>query len=109
MGNIFKSEGLFVAGSDPRAPVELASRDAIERLWDRLIPLMLENARRSGPVLTLHSSLRRGGERYWVYRRAGRPCFRCNSPVEMVRQGELRRTTYLCTTCQDEPTANRAR
>ncbi len=101
IGNIFKSEGLFLAGLDPRAAVKLIERAEIERLWDRLIPVMLENSRRPGLVVTLHRSLRRGGERYWAYRRTGRPCFRCNSMIEMVRQGELRRTTYFCRSCQD--------
>lgn len=81
--------------------MKLTSRSPIERFWDRLIPVMLENSRRSGPVVTLHHNLRRGGERYWAYRRTGRPCFRCNSMIEMVRQGELRRTTYFCSRCQD--------
>ncbi len=101
IGNIFKSEGLFLAGLDPRATVKSLQRTQVERLWDRLIPVMLENARRSGPVVTLHPSLRRGGERYWTYRRRGLPCFRCNSMIEMVRQGELRRTTYFCVSCQN--------
>ncbi len=100
IGNIFKSEGLFLAGLDPRVPVKLTSQSQVEQLWDRLIPVMLENSRRSGPVVTLHRSLRRGGERYWAYRRTGRPCFRCNAMIEMVRQGELRRTTYFCSRCQ---------
>ncbi len=101
VGNIFKSEGLFLAGLDPQTAVELIERTEVERLWDRLIPIMLENSRRSGPVVTLHRVLRRGGERFWAYRRTGRPCFRCNSMIQMVRQGELRRATYYCGSCQD--------
>jgi DNA-formamidopyrimidine glycosylase len=107
VGNIFKSEGLFVAGLDPRSPVGLVARDSIERLWDLLIPMMASNARRSGPILTLHGSLRRGGERYWVYRRRGKPCFRCGTPIEMLRQGQLKRTTYFCPSCQDAATLRR--
>lgn len=100
IGNIFKSEGLFLAALDPRAAVELTSRTQVERLWDLLVPVMLANAARSGPVVTLNRNLSRGAERYWAYRRTGRPCFRCNSIIEMVRQGELRRTTYFCGRCQ---------
>jgi formamidopyrimidine-DNA glycosylase len=101
IGNIFKSEGLFLAGLDPRVAVESTGRDQVERIWELLIPVMLANAARSGPVVTLNRNLRRGAERYWAYRRAGRPCFRCNSIIEMVRQGKLRRTTYFCRGCQD--------
>ncbi len=103
IGNIFKSEGLFLASIDPRAPVGALDRTPIERLWDRLIPVMLENARRSGPIVTLDPALRRGGERHWVYRRRGKRCFRCQGSIEMQRQGQLQRSTYYCTGCQRRP------
>lgn len=100
IGNIFKSEGLFLAAIDPRVPLRELDRSRVERLWDRLIPVMLDNARRSGPIMTLDPALRRGGERYWVYRRRGRRCFRCQGGVEMRRQGEHQRSTYFCASCQ---------
>ncbi len=101
IGNIFKSEGLFLAGLDPRVPLKLTSRSQLKRLWDRLIPVMLDNSRRSGLVVTLHRNLRRRGERYWAYRRTGRPCFRCNCMIEILPPGKLRRTTYFFSRCQD--------
>ncbi|UCC84194.1 MAG: hypothetical protein JSW46_04485 [Gemmatimonadota bacterium] len=107
VGNIFKSEGLFAANLDPRVPMRLVDRDSLERLWDVLVPMMEDNAKRSGPVITLNSNLRRRGERHWVYRRTRRPCFRCSTPVEMIRQGQHRRTTYYCPTCQNGPSLRR--
>ncbi len=103
IGNIFKSEGLFLSGIDPRTPAHLIARVAIERTWSILIPLMLQNARRSGPIVTLNANLRRGGERCWVYRRSSRPCFRCNTPIGMIRQGQLKRTSFFCPNCQKDP------
>jgi formamidopyrimidine-DNA glycosylase len=103
VGNIFKSEGLFAASLDPRVPMILVDRDSLERLWHVLIPMMSDSAKRSGPVVTLNSSLRRGGERYWVYQRTRRPCYRCGTAVAMIRQGQQRRTTYYCPSCQNGP------
>jgi DNA-formamidopyrimidine glycosylase len=100
IGNIYKSEGLFLARIDPRRPAADVAREELERVWDALIPLMLEGARHHGPTTTLPPAMREDGARHWVYRRRGRPCHRCGTPIEMVRQGELRRATYHCPRCQ---------
>jgi formamidopyrimidine-DNA glycosylase len=103
IGNIFKSEGLFLAGINPLAAMASITRAQLERIWDVLIPIMNQCARRSGPIVTLDKSLRRDGERHWVYRRSGRPCFRCGVSIAMARQGQLRRSTYRCPRCQARP------
>lgn len=36
-----------------------------------------------------------------VYRRAGRPCRRCGTPIRSRGLGEANRTAYWCPTCQD--------
>lgn len=100
VGNIFKAEGLFLAGMDPACSVERISRDELDRLWDVLIPQMLEAASRPGPILTLPRHLRRGRDRNWVYWRSGRPCFRCEARISTLRQGEMRRITFFCPRCQ---------
>lgn len=41
-----------------------------------------------------------GRERNWVYRRRGRPCYRCGTPIEMIRQDRHERMTYFCSNCQ---------
>ena len=40
-----------------------------------------------------------------VYRRAGRPCPRCGTPIQAWGQGDANRTAYWCRRCQvgDEP------
>ena len=35
-----------------------------------------------------------------VYRRAGRPCGRCGTPIESRGQGDDNRTAYWCPACQ---------
>ncbi len=100
IGNIYKSEGLFLARIDPRRPARNVGAHELGRLWTTLAPLMHEGAQRLGAITTLPPGASERGERTWVYRRRTRPCFVCGTPIEMVRQGELRRATYYCPSCQ---------
>ena len=100
IGNIYKSEGLFLARIDPRRSAGGLSDQELDRLWDALVPLMHEGTERYGRTTTLPEALRAGGEFNWVYRRRRRPCFRCGAEIAMVRQGELARATYFCPGCQ---------
>jgi endonuclease VIII len=100
IGNIYKSEGLFLAGIDPRRPVSEISSEAVDRIWDALAPLMREGVERYGPTMTLPDELRNGGERNWVYRRSGRPCLRCGEKIQRIRQGQNQRATFFCPRCQ---------
>jgi endonuclease VIII len=104
IGNIFKSEGLFLAGIDPRRPARRVPRIAQQRLWSALQPIMRASAESFGPTITRDSD----GDRYWVYRRRGRPCLVCGTPIDMVRQGELARATYFCPSCQPPQAASSA-
>ena len=40
------------------------------------------------------------GSAPWVYRRSGRPCRRCSTPVRGGRLGEQARAVFWCPTCQ---------
>ena len=100
IGNIYKSEGLFVAGIDPRRRVAEVERADVERVWDVAIPMMWEGARTYGPITTLPADLQKGRTRNWVYRRNKKPCFQCGATIEMIRQGPMQRTTYFCPHCQ---------
>ncbi len=100
LGNIFKSEGLFLAGIDPRRPAQSVARDELDRTWDALLPLMWRGTERYGKTATTSPEMQADGTLHWVYRRKGRPCLRCSTPIEMVRQGDLDRSTYFCPQCQ---------
>ena len=104
IGNIYKSEGLFLACIDPR---EMASRipiDDIAVFFGEVIPLMQAGRQHFGMIETLPEELRyEPWMRTWVYRRRGQPCFVCGSPIQMIRQGEFQRTTYFCPHCQTTP------
>lgn len=100
VGNIYKSEGLFLAGMDPLKRAKDLSRKELESVWEVLIPLMWKGARSNGPITTLPRNLQEGRVRNWVYRRSGKPCFRCGETIKTIRQGRLPRTTYFCPKCQ---------
>lgn len=101
IGNIYKSEGLFLAAIHPgRRSDSLTSRE-LQVFFDELIPLMQAGRLEYGMTITLPPELRyEPWMRNWVYRRRGHPCFVCATPIEMFRQGDFQRTTYFCPHCQ---------
>lgn len=100
IGNIYKAEGLFLAGIHPARAAAEVSREEIEALWDAVIPLMWREANDPGPWTTLPPELSETGESHWVYGRSGRPCLRCGVRIKFMRQGRYRRATFYCPGCQ---------
>jgi len=97
IGNVYKSETLFLRGVDPWRPVgEIGDLAALVGLAQRLLEA---NKERPGQVTT---GVRRRGEETWVYGRAGRPCRRCGTPIRSADQGRDPdgRVTFWCPRCQ---------
>ena len=89
IGNIWKSETLFVERVNPFG--------AVGTLDDAMLQRLVATARR---LLTASAARLRAGPLN-VYRRTGRPCPRCGTPIVSAQQGsELPRTTYWCPRCQ---------
>jgi endonuclease VIII len=95
IGNVIKSETLFLERQDPFAPVGALSATSLRALLARAHELLVKN-RDGGPRTTRKAK----GSRLWVYGRSGRPCLRCGALVRMQRQGDAGRSTYLCPSCQ---------
>lgn len=93
IGNVFKSEVLFLHGVDPFSPVADVPVDERRRLLATAAKLLRANATSAGPRITYQGATA-------VYGREGQPCRRCGSPVRRRRQGEQARSTYWCPTCQ---------
>lgn len=96
IGNVYKSETLFLAGLDPWQRIVDTPLEALTSVLERTRALMRDN---------LERALRRtrpgpAPERLWVYGRSGEPCLQCGKAVEMARQGDLGRSTYFCARCQ---------
>ena len=98
LGNVFKSEVLFVERLDPWTPLEALDNEALRSLLHTAEGLLRANATPdAGPRTTTLPTSR---PRLWVYGRAGRPCLRCRTRIQARRQGSENRLTYWCPTCQ---------
>ena len=117
LGNIFKSEVLFVARVNPFARVDTIPHEDIVRIIATAQKLMRANVGEGATGIRTYAGLRRTtgrldpGARLWVYGRAGKPCRRCGTPISRRKQGPHARSTYWCEKCQQvsAPQATEAR
>jgi endonuclease-8 len=96
IGNVYKSEALFLCGVSPFARVRELDGETLDRLVAKARDLLHRN-RGPGPRRTT-SALSPG--RLWVYRRSGQPCRKCGARIERAVQGDQARSTYFCPACQ---------
>lgn len=96
IGNVYKSESLFLKRMNPFSCVrELTDTDIAELISET--QLLMHKNKLGYPRQTRLSS---DGQRLWVYGRSGEPCFVCGASIKMRRQGDLGRSTYWCPCCQ---------
>jgi len=95
IGNVYKSELLFLAGIDPKTEVAHVSDEQLGEIAADAVRLMSANV---GPEARSTTGSRVRGQELWVYGREGRPCRRCGTAIEMERHGD--RVTYWCPGCQ---------
>lgn len=99
IGNVYKSEILFLERVSPFARVSTLSDETLRRL--------LQTARRQlrRNVGTGRRRTTSDGQQsaLWVYQRAGKPCARCGTTIRRVLRGPHARSTYWCPTCQPQP------
>ncbi len=96
IGNVYKSEILFMNRIDPFRPVAALDDESLKQCLHsarRYLHRNLEGLRRKFRGTT-------HGERLWTYRRKDMPCLECSTPIRMRRQGEAARSTYYCPQCQ---------
>ena len=104
LGNVFKSELLFLCRIYPFTPVAAVSDQALNCLIDRGRTLIALNVNESAIAGGAHGGRITTGrlnprERLYVYGRAGEPCFTCGTKIESASETEGRRT-YWCGSCQ---------
>jgi endonuclease-8 len=97
IGNVYKSEVLFLEGCSPRLRLEDLSPDTFGALYRTAAQLLRDNLG-GGPRITRNANDGRGI--HWVYGRAGRPCFRCGTGLLREYLGRHARSTYWCPICQ---------
>lgn len=97
LGNVLKSEALFLARVPPFARTGELSEAALRGLLEEGHRLLVRNrdtpSRRTRFALDAREAL-------WVYDRAGRPCRVCGTAIASALQGEEARRTYWCPACQ---------
>lgn len=87
IGNLWKAEALWRAGVSPW-------RRLNETSSEELRSVLAEAAR------LMRRSVDSGREERAIYRKVGRPCPHCRTPIESRGQGDANRTAYWCPACQ---------
>ena len=96
VGNVYKSEVLFAERIHPLTVVGRLADEHLLQVRDRCIWFMKRNLT-GKPRQTRFGS---DGPKLWVYGRRGQDCLKCSSAIQLVRQGDLARSTYYCPSCQ---------
>jgi endonuclease-8 len=87
IGNVWKAESLWRVELSPWLRLDQVSDDELERVLGEAARLM-------------RAALDGGRGNRAVYKRAGRPCPRCGTPIRSRGQGDDNRTAYWCPGCQ---------
>jgi len=104
IGNIYRSEVLFLNGLDPRAPGPALERKAWSAIWSDLTRLMVHGAVVGRIVTTWPKDRKkaqgdvRAEDRFYVYHRTGLPCRRCGTAIRTELLGT--RSVFWCPQCQ---------
>ena len=87
IGNLWRAEALWEARVSPWRPLGDATDEELRAALDAAHRLMRAGVEGTRPLRH-------------VYRRAGRPCRRCGTPIRSHAQGDDARTAYWCPGCQ---------
>jgi endonuclease-8 len=107
IGNIYKSELMFLSRLHPDTPANALSDAEWLALFDLAQRLLKANtAETSGPGIETYRGMRRTtgrmnpADRLWVYSRGGQPCRKCGTRIASRKDGDAARVTYWCPVCQ---------
>ncbi|HTS73356.1 MAG TPA: DNA-formamidopyrimidine glycosylase family protein [Gaiellaceae bacterium] len=87
IGNVWRAEALWHARVSPWCRLGDVSDEELEHVLAEAARLM-------------RGALDDGRPERAVYRRAGRPCLHCGTPIRSRGQGDDNRTAYWCPVCQ---------
>jgi formamidopyrimidine-DNA glycosylase len=102
VGNIYADESLFAAGIRPHTPAHSLGVGRLAKLREALLDVLTASIEAGGTTFSdfRHLSGVNGnyGGQAWVYRRAGQPCRRCGTTIQLERLGG--RSSHWCAHCQ---------
>jgi endonuclease VIII len=111
IGNVYKSEVLFLRGVDPRTPVGALDATRLEAIYATARELMLPNldtaVRTTRGDIAGDATPPSDDERFFAYGRTGRPCRRCGTAIRAYQLGDPPRWTWSCAQCQGGTGDNR--
>jgi formamidopyrimidine-DNA glycosylase len=105
LGNIYVDEALFRAKLHPLRRSDTLTDADIDRLHEGVVAALQHGIINRGTTLADYrdawGTAGRNKERLLVFRREGKPCGVCGTPIEKIRVGQ--RGTHLCPSCQKAP------
>ena len=108
LGNVYKSEVLFMCGVNPFVAVRDVADEQLDRIVMTARRVLAANVIDGVAPMTTYTGYRRTTtrahpqERLWVYGRGRLPCRRCGTAIKVRKQGLDARLTYWCPQCQRE-------
>jgi len=108
-GNVYKSEVLFLCGVNPFADVAHVEDERVLAILSTARKHLQANVIDPSAAIVTYRGYRRTtrradpAERLYVYGRAGKPCRKCGTPIDVRAQGPHARLTYWCPRCQVNP------
>lgn len=105
IGNVFKSEILFLAGVNPFVAASALDDDRLRGLIDiarqQLRANVLPSSRTLSPAFGRRTTRSLDpNQKLWVYGRGGKPCRRCGALIQSRATGADARLTFWCPECQ---------
>ncbi|MDJ0791790.1 MAG: DNA-formamidopyrimidine glycosylase family protein [Acidimicrobiia bacterium] len=105
IGNVYRSELLFLSGISPKRPANEVTTDELDDLWKRSVDL-LSLGERMGRIVTVDPKEVGAGSpreiprplRLYVYKRGSQPCRRCETEIASAELGG--RSMWFCPSCQ---------
>lgn len=104
VGNIYRSEILYLLGIHPSRQGNTLSESEFMALWELTVSL-LKIGKRYNRIITTHPdeigkprTRMNRDERLWIYKKS--VCIRCSTPIQSWKIAA--RTVYACPTCQPQ-------